>query len=49
MGKKFDTKEKLKYMLLHVSMLMFEKTKIMEVQLLKNHFGYVDNLLLTQQ
>lgn len=27
MGKKFDTKEKLKYMLLHVSMLMFEKTK----------------------
>lgn len=31
MGKKFDMKEKLKYMLLYVSMLMFEKIKIMEV------------------
>lgn len=46
MGKKFDMKEKLKYMLLYVSMLMFEKIKIKEVKLLKNYFGYVDNLFL---
>lgn len=46
MGKKFDMKEILKYMLLYVSMLMFEKIKIMEVKFLKNYFGYVDNLFL---
>lgn len=38
MGKKFDMKEKLEYMLLYVSMLMFEKIKIMEVKFFKNLF-----------
>lgn len=38
MGQKFDMKEKLKYMLLYVSMLMFEKIKIMEVKFFKKLF-----------